>query len=69
LLAYFDGPLLRTLQVDTRADRELYRVPDGWQSNLPTCTADGKFVAFAYLEQKAVSTLTKRTPHASRFKC
>jgi oligogalacturonide lyase len=59
-LIYFDGPFLRTLDVDTLANRQLYRVPDGWLTNLPSCTADGKFAAFAYLEDRAVSTLTKR---------
>jgi oligogalacturonide lyase len=60
MLAYFDGPLLRAVSADTLEDRELYRVPDGWLTNLPTCTADGKHVAFAYREEMAVSTLTDR---------
>lgn len=60
LLMYFDGPVLHALKVDTREDRELYRVPKGWQPHLPTCTADGQYVAFAYGEDTAVSTATSR---------
>lgn len=59
-LFYFDGPVLRLLQVDTLEDRELYRVPKGWKPSLATCTADGEFVAFAYREDLAVSTETGR---------
>jgi oligogalacturonide lyase len=59
-LFYFDGLLLRTLQLDTLDDRELYRVPEGWKANLATCTADGAYVAFAYRENLAVSTETGR---------
>jgi len=59
-LFYFDGPVLRLLQVDTLEDRELYRVPKGWRPSLPTCTADGEYVAFAYREDLAVSTETGR---------
>jgi oligogalacturonide lyase len=59
-LFYFDGPVLRTLQVDTLDDRELYRVPNGWRSHLATCTANGEYVAFTYRENLAVSTDTGR---------
>ena len=59
-LFYFDGSLLRTLQLDTLDDRELYRVPEGWRSHLATCTADGAYVAFTYRENLAVSTETGR---------
>lgn len=57
-LAYFDGPSLRLLKVDTLEDREVYRVPDGFEPQLPTCDAKGGFVAFAYREKSAVSTQT-----------
>jgi oligogalacturonide lyase len=57
-LAYFDGPVLRALKVDTLEDREVYRVPDGFEPHLPTCTADGNFVAFTYREKLKVSTQT-----------
>lgn len=57
-LFYFDGPVLRALQLDTLDDRELYRVPDGFQPHLPTCTTKGDFVAFSYREKSAVTTRT-----------
>jgi oligogalacturonide lyase len=57
-LIYFDGPVLHSLKLDTLVDRELYRVPDGWEPHLPTCTASGEYVAFCYKEKRAVSTLT-----------
>jgi len=57
-LLYFDGPELRALKVDTLEDRVLYRVPDGFEASLPTCTARGDFVAFAYKEKAAKSTGT-----------
>lgn len=59
-LFYFDGSVLRSLQVDTLDDRELYRVPEGWKSHLATCTADGAYVAFTYRENLSVSTETGR---------
>ena len=59
-LFYFDGPALRAVSLDTLEDRELYRVPEGTRPSLPTCTADGKYVAFAYREDRAVSTQTGR---------
>jgi len=57
-LIYFDGPMMRLLKVDTLEDRELYRVPDGFEASLPTCTAKGDFAAFAYKEKLATSTST-----------
>jgi oligogalacturonide lyase len=59
-LFYFDGPVLRSLRLDTLDDRELYRVPEGWSAHLATCTADGEYVAFGYREKLAVSTETGR---------
>ncbi|MHC4682230.1 MAG: oligogalacturonate lyase family protein, partial [Planctomycetota bacterium] len=59
-LFYFDGSVLRSFRLDTMQDQELYRVPDGARPSLPTCTADGKYVAFAYREDRAVSTETGR---------
>jgi len=49
-LFYFDGPRLRCLRLDTMDDRELYRTPNGFRPYLPSCTADGGHVAFAYGE-------------------
>jgi oligogalacturonide lyase len=60
MLHYFEGPVLRTLRLDTLQDREVYRVPKGWVPHLPTCTADGKFVAFSYGDDLTVSTDTGR---------
>ncbi len=59
-LFYFDGPALRVVNVDTLEDRELYRVPTGFRPALPTCTSDGRYVAFAYCEETALSTETGR---------
>lgn len=55
-LFYFDGPVLRALKVETFEDRDIYRVPEGFEPHLPTCTAKGDFVAFGYREKRAVST-------------
>ena len=57
-LFYFDGSILRTLELNTMDDRELYRVPEGFRSHLATCTADGKYVSFTYREKLSVSTET-----------
>lgn len=68
-LFYFDGPALRCVKLDTLEDRELYRVPEGTRPALPTCTADGRYVAFAYTENRALSTETGRiySTMAERF--
>ena len=55
---YFDGRVLRSLKVDTLEDRELYRVPAGFKPALPTCTSDGRYVAFAYCQETTLSTET-----------
>lgn len=57
---YFDGPVLHSVKVDSLEDRELYRVPDGYKPYLPTCTANGSHVAFAYGEKQSVSTESGR---------
>lgn len=59
-LFYFDGNDLRAVDVRTLEDRRLYRVPEGNKPHLPTCTADGRYVAFAYTEKRALSTETGR---------
>jgi oligogalacturonide lyase len=59
-LFYFDGPLLHAVRTDTLEDRELYRVPAGFKPALPTCTADGRYVAFAYCQETTLSTETGR---------
>ena len=55
-LIYFDGSVLRALRLDTLDDRDIYRVPEGFDAQLPTCTLKGDFVAFSYKEKRAVST-------------
>jgi oligogalacturonide lyase len=59
-LFYFDGPVLHSVKVDTQEDRELYRVPQGYQPNLATCTANGEYVAFSYMASADVSTESGR---------
>jgi hypothetical protein len=59
-LFYFDDRVLRSVDTTTLKDRELYRVPAGFKPALPTCTADGRYVAFAYIEETAQSTETGR---------
>jgi oligogalacturonide lyase len=57
-LFYFDDQVLHAVRTDTLEDRELYRVPAGFRPALPTCTADGRYVAFAYCQETALSTET-----------
>ncbi len=59
-LFYFDDQVLRSVHTDTLENRELYRVPAGFKPALPTCTADGRYVAFAYSQETALSTETGR---------
>jgi oligogalacturonide lyase len=59
-LFYFDDQVLRSVHTDTLDDRELYRVPAGYKAALPTCTTDGRYVAFAYCQETAQSTETGR---------
>lgn len=56
---YFDGATLRTLNVDTLKDKELYTVPEKFEASLSTCTTKGDFLAFAYKEKASVSTHTQ----------
>lgn len=56
----FRGNSLMVVDLQTLAAEELYRVPEGFGPALPTCTADGAYVAFAYREQLAVSTESGR---------
>ncbi|HCA46507.1 MAG TPA: hypothetical protein DEP45_03830 [Armatimonadetes bacterium] len=56
----FRGNSLMVVDLSTSATQELYRVPDGFSPALPTCTADGSHVAFAYRESLPVSTETGR---------
>lgn len=58
VLFCFDGPELHRLQIDTLDDREIYRAPRGWKTGLPTCTANGDHVVFAYQESMEFSTET-----------
>ncbi len=59
-LFYFDGGELRMVVVDTLEDRALYRSPGDTEPQLPTCTADGKFVAFVNRQKRESSTETGR---------
>ncbi len=59
-LFYFDGPELHALNLDGLEDRVIYRCPEGTRPSLPTCTADGRYAAFVYREDRAVSTETGR---------
>ena len=59
-LFYFQGLVLRSVNIDTLKDRELYKVPEGYSPTGPTCTEDGKFIAFSYVEQTNLSTQTGR---------
>ncbi len=57
-LFYFSDTVLRAVKTDGTDDRELYRSPEGFWGSLPTCTADGRYVAFAYRERLKQSTNT-----------
>lgn len=57
-LFHFQGRSLMVTDLSSLKTEELYRVPDGFTPALPTCTADGSHVAFAYREELPVSTET-----------
>lgn len=57
-LFHFQGRTLRVTDLSTLTTEDLYRVPHGFRPALPTCTADGSHVAFAYVEERALSTET-----------
>jgi oligogalacturonide lyase len=57
-LYYFDGPVLRSVNVETLEERQLYRVPNGFHGGLPTCSPDGHYVVFAYRQTLPLSTAT-----------
>jgi len=57
-LFHFQDAILKVTDLSSLATEDLYRVPDGFRPALPTCTADGSHVAFAYREEIAVSTET-----------
>ncbi|MFO8081689.1 MAG: oligogalacturonate lyase family protein [Armatimonadota bacterium] len=54
----FRGDALMVVGLDTLETEEIYRTPEGFSPALPTCTADGSHVAFAYREKLPVSTDT-----------
>lgn len=54
----FRGRSLMRVDLDSLEAEEIYRVPEGFTPSLPTCTADGKHLAFAYRERLNVSTET-----------
>jgi len=54
----FRGDALMVVNLNTLEAEEIYRVPEGLSPALPTCTADGSHVAFAYRERLPVSTDT-----------
>jgi oligogalacturonide lyase len=55
-LFYFDGPVLRYLNLNTFEDRELNRVPDGYSASQPDCSADGRYVTYSYKQKLPKST-------------
>lgn len=58
-LAYFIcGQQLRSVNLDTFEEEVLYDCPEGFGIALPTITADGSHLAFAYSEKLALSTET-----------
>ncbi len=56
----FRGNTLVSIDLETFHAEELYHVPEGFTPALPTCTADGSHVAFAYREALQTSTETGR---------
>ncbi len=56
----FRGSALMSIDLESFSAEELYHVPEGFTPALPTCTADGAHVAFAYREALQVSTETGR---------
>lgn len=57
-LFHFADGTLHVTELSSLNSEELYRVPEGFRPALPTCTADGSHVAFAYCEQLPTSTET-----------
>jgi len=57
-LFHFQDAALKVTDLATLQGEDLYRVPDGFRPALPTCTADGSHVAFAYMERSELSTET-----------
>ncbi|MGC9316734.1 MAG: oligogalacturonate lyase family protein [Armatimonadota bacterium] len=57
-LFHFDGRTLQVTELSALESEDLYRVPEGFRPALPTCTAAGDYVAFAYVERTPVSTET-----------
>ncbi len=55
-LFHFQDNTLQVTDLSTLQTEDLYRVPDGFRPALPTCTADGSHVAFAYMERTELST-------------
>jgi oligogalacturonide lyase len=55
-LNYFDGNTLHSLEISTLKDRAPYTIPEGFHPNTPTCTADGRYVAFVYHVEYPYST-------------
>lgn len=52
----FRGRSLFRVDLQSLRAEEIYRVPEGFKRSLPTCTADGRYVAFGYQEDLKVST-------------
>ncbi len=57
-LFHLQDRTLKVTALGAMQTEDLYRVPDGFRPALPTCTADGRYVAFAYMEETAQSTET-----------
>ena len=47
---------LMCVNLESMQAEEIYRVPEGFKRSLPTCTADGRYVAFGYQEDLRLST-------------
>lgn len=59
-LFYHDGQMLKVVDLADLSEEVLYTAPAGMRCYLPTCTANGSHVAFAYVEALGTSTETGR---------
>jgi len=59
-LFYHDGRMLKAVDLSSLSEELLYTAPEGMRCALPSCTADGSHVAFAYVEDIPSSTESGR---------
>lgn len=59
-LFYHDGRMLKAVDLSDLSEEVLYTAPEGMRCALPSCTADGGHVAFAYVEDIPSSTESGR---------